>query len=219
MIIRLTNLMKPDEAAKIVASFEKETHGTPGQPMLDSDATRRVGADMRKAVMQIGGFSVAAMPRRMSDFHIHRMDEGMSHAIPIDQAVMGAGDAGGDDPVRTDLRITLFLNPPVEYGGGELAVNVSTGIQKLKMNVGDAAIYPANDYHFVEQITRGARWTAEAAIQSIIREEEQRTALTEIWSVMNWMQTVPQETADQLGPSYRALKRAHSNLHRYWADV
>ncbi len=100
MIIRLTNLMKPDEAAKIVASFEKETHGTPGQPMLDSDATRRVGADMRKAVMQIGGFSVAAMPRRMSDFHIHRMDEGMSHAIPIDQAVIGAGDAGGDDPVR-----------------------------------------------------------------------------------------------------------------------
>ena len=87
------------------------------------------------------------------------------------------------------------------------------------MAVGDAAIYPANEYHFVKPVTRGVRWTAEATIQSIIREEEQRTALTELWTVMNWMEGVTPETAEQLGPSHRALKRAHSNLHRYWADV
>lgn len=130
----------------------------------------------------------------MTDFEIHRREEGMASAIPIDQPVIGTG---GEDPVRADLRITLFLNPPVDYGGGELAVSVSTGIQKLKMNVGDAAIYPANDYHVVEQVTRGARWTAEATIQSIIRKEEQRTALTEIWTIMDWMEKVHQETADQ----------------------
>lgn len=216
MMIRLTNLMKPEEATKLVASFEGEKHPIPGHPMLDSDATRQTGADLHEAIMQTGGFSVAAMPRRMTDFQIHRMDDGMSHAIPIDQPVI---NAGGEDPVRADLRITLFLNPPEDYGGGELAISLSTGIQKLKMAVGNAVIYPTNDYHVVEQVTRGARWTAEASIQSIIREEEQRATLTEIWSVMNWMETVPPETADQLGTSYKALKRAHSNLHRYWADV
>ncbi len=216
MIIRLSNLMKAEEAAKIVAALSGESPASQDKPMLASDAAKRMGAEMRKEVLKIDGFSMAAMPRRMTDFEIHRIDEGMSYAIPIDQPVVGAT---GDNPVRTDLRMTLFLSDPVAYGGGELSVNLSTGNQKLKMAVGDAAIYPADEYHFVDQVTRGTRWTAEAAIQSIIREEEQRTALTELWTVMNWMEGVPPETAEQLGPSYRALKRAHSNLHRYWADV
>jgi hypothetical protein len=91
MIIRLTNLMKPDEAGKIIAALSGETHPTPGQPMLGSDATRRMGAEMRDAILKINAFSVAALPRRMTEFEIHQMDEGMSHAIPIDQAVVGAG--------------------------------------------------------------------------------------------------------------------------------
>ena len=216
MIIRLTNLMNEEEAGKIVSALSAESHAIEGKPMLASDTSRRMGAAMRTEILKIEAFSLAAMPRRMTDFEIHRMDEGMSYAIPIDQPVVGAT---GDNPVRTDLRMTLFLSQPVDYGGGELSVNVSTGNQKLKMAVGDAAIYPANEYHFVEEVIRGARWTAEATIQSIIREEEQRTALTELWTVMNWMEGVPQETAEQLRPSYQALKRAHSSLHRYWADV
>jgi PKHD-type hydroxylase len=216
MIIRLTNLMKPDEAARIVDAFAGEAPLNSGQPLLGSAEARRVGGELRGGIMKNGGFSVAAMPRRMTNFNLHRMDEGMSHAVPINQAVI---DAGSDNPVRADLWITLFLNPPEDYDGGELAISVSTGAQKLKMAPGDAVIYPANDYHYVEQVTRGMRWTAEAAIQSIIREEEQRNALTELWSVLNWMEKAPRETAEKLGPSYHALKRAHANLHRYWADV
>lgn len=216
MIIRMTNLMNAEEAGRIITTLSGEGHAAPGKPQLSSDLVHRLGAEMRKEVLKINGFSLAAMPRRMTNFEIHKMDEGMAYAIPIDQPVIGAT---GDNPVRTDLRMTLFLSDPVDYGGGELSVNISTGNQKLKMAVGDAAIYPADEYHFVDQVTRGTRWTAEATIQSIIREEEQRTALTELWTVMNWMEGVPPETAEKLGPAYRSLKRAHSNLHRYWADV
>jgi len=78
----MTNLMNAEEAGRIITALSDEDHATKGKPQLSSDLVQRMGAKMRKEILKIDGFSLAAMPRRMTDFEIHKMDEGMSYAIP-----------------------------------------------------------------------------------------------------------------------------------------
>lgn len=214
MIIRLTNLMDPAEGARIAGTLAADA--APDRKDLNSETAKRMGGNLRNAILLNAAFSVAAMPRDLTDFSIQRMMRGMTDELPIDHAVINT-DAGG--PIRADMWITIFLSPPEDYDGGELVINVSTGAQKLKMAAGDAVVYPANNFHFIEEVTRGERWVANAAIQSLIRDEEQRTVLTELWSVMDWVEKTTGDQAEKLVTSRQSLRRARANLYRMWAEV
>ena len=81
--------------------------------------------------------------------------------------------------IRTDLSATLFLTPPEDYEGGELVVEDTYGTQSVKLPAGTCTLslhQPASR----APVTRGARICSFFWIQSMIRDDGQRTLLFDL---------------------------------------
>src|SRR3546814_13982024 len=87
----------------------------------------------------------------------------------VDDALMG-----GDDPVRSDLSVTVFLNDPAEYEGGELVLDTPGGEQVFKLPLGAAVVYSSTTLHRVEPVTAGVRRAAVTWVQSLVRAGARR---------------------------------------------
>ena len=71
--------------------------------------------------------------------------------------------------IRSDLSVTLFLSPPDAYDGGELVVEMALGEQPIKLDAGEAIVYPSSSMHHVAPVTRGVRYAAVTWVQSAYR--------------------------------------------------
>jgi PKHD-type hydroxylase len=116
--------------------------------------------------------------------------------------------------VRTDLSATLFLAAPEEYDGGELCVEDTYGVHRVKLPAGHMVLYPATSLHFVEPVTRGARVASFFWIQSMIRDDGQRTILFDLDSAI---QRLVEEAPEH--PIPVQLTGIYHNLLRQWAEV
>ena len=95
----------------------------------------------------------AAMPAKIAAPFYAKYSAGMQYGNHIDDPIMGpAGQR-----YRTDLSITVFLNSPEDYDGGELVVQTAFGEQRVKPEAGNAVMYPAGSTHRVAEVTRGER--------------------------------------------------------------
>lgn len=120
-----------------------------------------------------------------------------------------------DDPImrkprsimRTDLSMTLFLNEPEQYDGGELCINAGTQFEtQHKLPAGWAIIYPSDTTHCVMEVTHGFRSAMVTWIQSFIQDHEKRRMVTQL------MECVDQYHDDR-------LEEIYGKLVRMWADV
>lgn len=115
--------------------------------------------------------------------------------------------------VRTDLSATLFLSDPDQYEGGELVVEDTFGPRKIKLQAGDMVLYPGTSVHKVEPVTKGKRLASFFWIQSMVREDRQRTTLFEL---DNAIQKIALENPEQTATV--DLAGVYHNLLRSWAD-
>lgn len=83
-----------------------------------------------------------------------RYEPGMTYGAHTDDALMG----GSDDRIRTDLAFTIFLEARDAYDGGALVVQSALGDQEIRLDAGDAIVYPAGSIHYVEPVTRARAW-------------------------------------------------------------
>jgi PKHD-type hydroxylase len=121
---------------------------------------------------------------------------------------------GTSHRVRTDLSATLFLSAPHEYDGGELLIEDTFGTQQVKLAAGDAVLYPASSLHRVQPVTRGERIASFFWVQSMVRDDGERTLLFDL-------DTAIQKLAGE-SPDHAAvvqLTGIYHNLLRRWADV
>jgi len=155
-------------------------------------------------------FRRAALPHQASQPVFARYTAGMHYGEHIDDPVMGT--AGGR--FRTDVAVTIFLNNPIDYGGGELVINSSFGEQIVKFSAGDAIIYPASSLHRVNKVIKGERLVAVCWIQSLIRDPAQREILYGLNSArQKLMENLPE--ADET----KQVDHAYVNLVRMWSEV
>lgn len=56
--------------------------------------------------------------------------------------------------MRTDLSITIFLNDPDAYKGGELVLETPFGEHEYKLPPGDAILYPTHHGHHVKKLPK-----------------------------------------------------------------
>ncbi|MFN4090666.1 MAG: 2OG-Fe(II) oxygenase, partial [Alphaproteobacteria bacterium] len=59
--------------------------------------------------------------------------------------------------LRTDISATLFLSDPSDYEGGELTIEDTYGVSRVKLPAGSLVVYPSGSIHEVTPVTAGER--------------------------------------------------------------
>ena len=177
----------------------------------DGAEARGLGERVLQALARSPLFFSAALPKQVFPPLFNRYGTGMTFGNHVDAAIR----AHPVQPVRirTDLSATLFLVEPDAYDGGELLVEDTYGVQSVKLPAGDMVLYPANSLHRVAPITRGVRVASFFWIQSMIRDDGQRTLLFDLdMAIVRMTQAVPAE------PALVSLTGVYHNLLRMWAE-
>lgn len=175
----------------------------------DAEAARQI---VLKALSRNGLFFSAALPRKIYPPLFNQYRDGMDFGAHVDNGVRTHASSGMH--VRTDISCTLFINDPESYDGGELVVEDTYGQQAVKLPAGDMVLYPGTSLHHVRPVTRGARLASFFWVQSMIRDDAQRTLLFEMdASIVSLRQQIG-DTA----PVVRLTGNYH-NLIRLWADT
>lgn len=175
----------------------------------DAEAARQI---VLRALSRNGLFFSAALPKRIYPPLFNQYREGMDFGAHIDNAVRTHAISGMH--VRTDISCTLFIADPDSYDGGELVVEDTYGHQMVKLPAGDMVLYPGTSLHHVRPVTRGARLASFFWVQSMIREDAQRTLLFDMDASIASMRQQGGDTAAVI-----RLTGIYHNLIRMWADT
>ena len=151
----------------------------------------------------------AAMPLKVATPYYAHYTAGMSYGDHVDDPIMGQGDV-----YRSDVSITIFLNNPDEYEGGELVIQTSFGEQQVKLAAGDAIIYPSSSRHRVAEVTQGERLVAVSWIQSLVRDPDKRALLHELNQARETLLNEKPEAEET-----RQVNHSYINLVRMWSEV
>ena len=158
-------------------------------------------------------FLSSALPLKIYPPLFNRYAETDSFGAHVDNAIRPV--RGTPVRIRTDLSCTLFLAEPDEYDGGELIIETPFGGQEVKLEAGGMVLYPSTSLHQVTAVTRGARVASFFWLQSMVRDEGQRTLLFDLDQSI-------QRLAQERGHGDReviALTAVYHNLIRRWADA
>ncbi len=178
----------------------------------DHPLAEELGDMVLTALQQQPLFVAAALPLRVFPPLFNRYTGGHAFGHHVDNAVRQITGTG--HRIRTDLSATLFLSAPDEYDGGELLVEDTYGVHSVKLPAGHMILYPSTSLHGVRPVTRGARVASFFWIQSMIRDDGQRTLLFELDTAV---QRLARDVPDH--PSTLQLTGVYHNLVRRWAEM
>jgi PKHD-type hydroxylase len=159
---------------------------------------------VRSAIQRHREFQLFAWPKRFVPPIYSRYEPGMKYGDHVDSALMA-----GPSAIRTDLAATIFLSPPDSYDGGELVI---AGGEEIKLDCGEAFVYPATSIHHVTPVTRGIRLAAVTWIQSLVRDESMRGILFDLGRAVQQAEEVKNFDLSLL------LSKTFQNLIRYAAE-
>jgi len=177
-----------------------------------SPVARELGDMVLTALEKNALFVSAALPSKVFPPLFNRYEGGQAFGTHVDNAIRQV--TGTPHRLRTDLSATLFFSGPDEYDGGELIVEDTYGTHSVKLPAGHMILYPSTSLHHVRPVTRGARIASFFWIQSMIRDDGERTLLFDLDVAI---QRLGAERADH--PAAVQLTGVYHNLVRRWADV
>lgn len=176
----------------------------------DSEVTRQCGQLIVQALQRSALFMSAALPQRVFPPLFNRYEGGEHFGNHVDNAIRILPQGG---QLRTDLSATLFLTEPQDYEGGELLVDDTYGAHSVKLRAGSLILYPSTSLHRVSPVTAGCRVSAFFWIQSLVRDDGQRTLLFDLDMAINRLR-------QQLGEHEALVAQTgvYHNLLRRWAE-
>ncbi|HEX8031473.1 MAG TPA: Fe2+-dependent dioxygenase [Vicinamibacterales bacterium] len=176
-------------------------------------AARESGDLILRALQQNPLFITAALPLHVFPPLFNRYSGGQSFGSHVDNSIRTV--PGTSHRIRTDLSATLFLSQPDTYDGGELMVEDTYGVHSVKLPAGSMVLYPSTSLHHVRPVTRGARVSSFFWIQSMVRDDGDRTLLFDLDSAIR---SLSQASATP-HPAAVQLTGVYHNLLRKWAEV
>lgn len=226
MLLHIENVLTAEELARIhcvladahyvdgrvTAGYQSALVKNNLQLPEQSREARELGPLVLDALGRSLQFTSAALAHRIYPPVFNRCATGMSFGKHVDNAIRGSSD-----PMRTDLSVTLFLSEPAEYDGGELVIDDTYGTHSVKLPAGDLVLYPATSLHRVTPVTRGIRNACFFWVQSMVRNDAQRSLLFELdQSIIGLYQRLP-DARDS--PELLMLAGCYHNLLRQWAEL
>ncbi len=226
MLVQIPQVLTPKEVADLRAVIDvaqwvdgnvTSGHQSAGakvnlQLPEDCAAARASGVLIATALEANPMFVAAALPAQIFPPLFNRYGVGMGFADHIDNAVRTHRASGLR--IRTDLSATLFLTDPADYDGGELVIEDTFGVHEVKLNCGDLILYPSSSLHRVTPVTRGERVSSFFWIQSLIRDDAQRTLLFDLdLSIRALSQALGSQAREAV-----SLTGTYHNLLRMWAE-
>ena len=226
MLLRVPQVLNADELKQMQSLMEaakwvdgKVTAGTQSAQVKrniqlpesspEAEAARQI---VLTALSRNALFFSAALPKKIYPPLFNQYRDGMDFGAHIDNAVRTHALTGLH--VRTDISCTLFLADPDSYDGGELVVEDTYGQQMVKLPAGDMVLYPGTSLHHVRPVTSGARLASFFWLQSMIRDDAQRTLLFDMDAAIV---TLRQQVGDNA--AVIRLTGNYHNLIRMWADT
>ena len=223
MIVWIQKLLDTAEVARLAAALGAARYrsgkatagvlarGAKENEELDPDSIDKPALDtiVLDAIGRNKTFEAAARPAKINPPIYSRYRPGMHYGSHLDNAVMGTRA----DRIRVDLSMTLFLNDPAAYDGGELSVDTEYGTKAFKLPAGDAAVYPTHYYHEVKPVTRGERLACVTWMQSLVRDPQRRQMLYDMSVLADWIHGQAPGS-----PQFRSFNKIQLNLYRMWAD-
>jgi len=193
-------------------SAGKEAKAVKNNEELDAQSPlhQQLNQMVMNSLVQNQEYQQAAFPSRVSTPFYARYTQGMTYGFHVDNPVMGPYG----QQYRTDVSTTVFLNDKDAYQGGELVIHTAFGEQKIKLEAGDAIVYPSSSLHKINEITEGKRLVAVIWAQSMIRDPAKRELLYELSGAREVL-LEKQPEADET----RHVSNVYSNLVRRWSDV
>ncbi|MFN3817629.1 Fe2+-dependent dioxygenase [Blastomonas sp.] len=227
MLLPLPALLSPDEVAALRRFIDtadwidgNATSGHQAQLVKDnlqlpeaSEAAQSAGQIVLAALARNPVFISAALPAKIYPPMFNSYAGGQNYGLHVDNAVRVLPGAGGT--IRADLSMTVFLEDPATYDGGELSIETAFGAQRVKLSAGDGVLYPSSSLHRVEPVTQGRRLASFLWVQSMVADERARSSLFDL------DQSIQQLSAD-VGQDHSALVRltgVYHNLLRRWAEA
>ena len=153
-------------------------------------------------------FQQLVMPKTIHAPLFSVYQKNMHYGWHVDSPLMGY------PPVRTDVAMTVFLEQPELYEGGELEIQLPSGNKLFKLAKGDAVCYPCQYVHRVREVSSGQRQAAVTWIQSVVRNTEQRAILAQLWNMHQELSHKPEAPNEN-----NTVLQVYSNLMRMWSDV
>ena len=223
MLLCIDQVLTPQELNDTVNQLAKakfvdgkSTAGWQAQPVKnnlqlsgDSPIAQELQNVVFQALLRNPLFQMAVRPKIVRPIIFSRYQPGMSYGLHVDNALMGDRTLN-----RSDVSLTLFLNSPSDYEGGELVIDTSLGEQSFKLDAGSMVVYPSSTLHQVKPITTGERFAAITWVQSLVRDPADREILFDLDTVRQLMYKKYGKT-----PEFDLLSKSHANLLRKWADV
>jgi PKHD-type hydroxylase len=179
---------------------------------LDREAPEiaRLNNVVMSSLVQHPDYRAGTLALKVATPFYARYTPGMRYGDHVDDPIMG----GGEGLYRTDIAITIFLNDPEAYDGGELVVHTAFGDNRVKLPAGDAVLYPASSLHHVTEVTRGERLVAVTWAQSAVRDPARRELL---YGLNQAREKLLRDTP--LAPETAQVNTAYVNLVRMWSEV
>jgi PKHD-type hydroxylase len=226
MLLPIPDVLSADEVAQFRAALDRvdwaDGRVTAGaqaaqvknnrQITEEHPVARELGEVILRKLARNPLFTSAALPLKVFPPLFNRYEGGGNFGMHIDTAVRYTSLP--PHRVRTDLSATLFLAGPEEYDGGELTVEDTYGVHKVKLPAGHLILYPSSSQHEVKPVTRGARIGAFFWVQSMVRDDAKRSMLFEM---DNAIQRLNRDVPNH--PSAVQLTGVYHNLLRTWAEL
>jgi PKHD-type hydroxylase len=231
MLITIPNLFTKEQVAearthllsaewidgRVTAGYQAQEVKRNAQIPEGSPTHQLVGDLVLKALARSPRFMSAALPLRVFPPMFNSYAGGQTFGTHVDTAIRQ--DARTGQRIRTDLSATLFLTEPADYDGGELIVEDSYGTHSVKLPAGNLVLYPATSLHRVEPVTRGARVSSFFWIQSMLRDDTQRTLLFDLDTAIQRIAASPSAQSEGVKESSVQLTGVYHNLLRQWAEM
>jgi len=226
VLLQIPDVLSPEQVAEVrglldsVAWVDGRVTAGPQSALAKNNhqlpenhpVARQIGALIVSSLQQSPLFVSAALPLRVFPPLVNSYAGGQAFGNHVDNAIRQV--PGGGMSVRTDLSATLFLADPEEYDGGELVIEDTYGVHSVKLPSGHLVLYPASSLHHVTPVTRGTRLASFFWLQSMVRDDGERTLLFDLdTAIQRLMVDLPDH------PAVLQLTAVYHNLLRRWASV